>query len=100
MTDKLTGIPETYRTDIEHAIAILKEAGCGEIFLFGSLTKGGIAKATDIDLAVRGCPAELYFPLLGRLMMALEHPVDLIRLDRGDDFARLLETKGELLRVS
>lgn len=33
-------------------------------------------------------------------MLELMHPVDLINLDRQDDFSRFLEEEGELVLVS
>jgi hypothetical protein len=32
-------IPPTYQPDLERAVRILKEAGCSEIFLFGSFQR-------------------------------------------------------------
>ena len=50
-------------------------------------------------LAVRGCPKGKFFHLLGRLLLELEHPGDLVDLDRQHAFARYLEEEGELLQV-
>lgn len=100
MKDIISKVPERYRDDIEHGIRILKEAGCKEIFIFGSLIKGDIREDSDIDLAIRGCPSGMYFHVLGKLLIELNHPVDLIDLDRGDDFAKYLEKEGELIYVS
>ncbi|HEX9921192.1 MAG TPA: nucleotidyltransferase domain-containing protein [Anaerolineae bacterium] len=97
--DKKTAIPEIYKRDIRKAVEILKAAGCTDIFLFGSLTAGRTGEGSDIDLAVRGCPQGEYFHLLGRLLLELEHLVDLINLDKQDAFARYLEQEGELLQV-
>jgi predicted nucleotidyltransferase len=92
--------PETYQRDICRAISILKEAGCTRVFLFGSLTTAGVGGKPDIDLAVQGCPKGKFFHLLGRLLLELEHPVDLVDLDRQRAFACYLEEEGDLLRVS
>ena len=78
---------------------ILKEAGCTHVFLFGSLTAGKVRDGSDIDLAIRGCPKGRFFHLLGKLLLELDHSVDLVSLDRQDAFARYLEKEGELLRV-
>jgi len=37
--------------------------------------------------------------VLGELMLALDDPVDLVSLDRGDPFGDYLETAGELVAV-
>jgi len=91
--------PETYQRDVRRAVKILKEAGCTYIFLFGSLTTAGVRGKSDIDLAIRGCPKGEFFHLLGKLLLELEHPVDLVDLDRQDAFARYLEEEGGLLQV-
>lgn len=92
-------LPEEFRQDIRHAIEILKANGCTEIFLFGSLAEGKYNEKSDIDLAVRGCPKGKFFYVLGRLLMELDHLVDLVDLDQQDAFACYLEREGELLRV-
>ena len=100
MRKKIITIPPPYKADIERAIRILKEAGCREIFLFGSIAEGNSKDTSDIDLAVRGCPNGMFFRLLGRLTLELEHPVDLIDLDKQKDFGSYLEKEGPLLHVA
>ena len=92
-------LPKPYQKDIHRAVEILKEAGCTHVFLFGSLTAGKVRDGSDIDLAIRGCPKGRFFHLLGRLLLELDHPVDLVNLDRQDAFARYLEEEGELLQI-
>jgi predicted nucleotidyltransferase len=90
-----------YQKDLDAAIAILKAEGCREIYLFGSLADGGtLHRSTDIDIAVRGLPRPRFFVIYGKLLSSLEHPVDLIDLDSGTPFARVLEGKGTLHRVA
>ncbi len=98
MTGK-TEIRDEYKKDIDKAVKILKDAGCKEIYLFGSLARGEDGKNADIDLAIRGCPEGEYFSLIGKLIIELEHSVDLVNLDQADDFAELLEEEGELIHV-
>ncbi|SDM49692.1 nucleotidyltransferase family protein [Halarsenatibacter silvermanii] len=93
-------IADEYKNDINKAIEILKDAGCEEIYLFGSLARGEDRKNADIDLAIRGCPEGVYFSLIGKLIIELEHSVDLVNLDKANDFAELLEDEGELVHVS
>ena len=92
-------IPTSHQKDIDKAIRILKSAGCTDIFLFGSLITGKTRDNSDIDLAIRGCPSGKFFHLLGRLLLELEHSVDLVRLDSQDAFARYLEQEEELLQI-
>ena len=93
-------IPEAFRPDVQRAAEILREHGCSEIFLFGSLASGETHKRTDIDLAVRGCPKGEYFRVLGRLLLELENSVDLVLLDRDDPFGRFLQDQGGLVQVA
>ena len=93
-------MPEKYLNDVIRAIEILKASGCTEIYLFGSIAKGEIRHGSDIDIAVKGCSPEQFFPVMGKLMTELEHSVDLINLDRKDDFSKYLQEEGDLLRVS
>lgn len=97
---ELAKLPLEFLTDIEKAIEILKDAGCKEIYIFGSLASGTYNENSDIDLAVKGCSPEMYFSLLGQLLITLSRPVDLINLDRDDTFSRYIEKEGELYRVS
>jgi predicted nucleotidyltransferase len=92
-------LPQAYQQDIRRAVEILTQAGCTHVFLFGSLTGGKVRGGSDIDLAVRGCPRGGFFHLLGQLLLELDHPVDLVRLDRQDAFARYLEDEGELCQI-
>ncbi|HMQ56870.1 MAG TPA: nucleotidyltransferase domain-containing protein [Anaerolineae bacterium] len=92
-------VPQTYQHDIQHAVQVLKEAGCKEIFLFGSLVKGHCQVGSDIDLAVAGCPSGKFFSLLGQLMLELEHPVDLVSLDSQSELAEHLRQTGELVKI-
>ena len=97
MDEKLSA-PETHQEDIRRAVKILKEAGCTDIFLFGSVSLG--QPGTDIDLAIRGCSRGQFFHVLGKLLLELDHPVDLVDLDRQDAFARYLEEEGGLLKIA
>lgn len=94
-----TPIPAVLQEDIERAVRILKEGGCTEVFLFGSAATGEVREDSDIDIAVRGCPAGSFFLLLGKLLMQLDRSVDLVKLDGEDPFAQYLEEHVELVRV-
>lgn len=99
MNAVLDKLPESYRQDIQRAIGILTEAGCSDIFLFGSISEGNIREGSDIDIAVRGCTPGIFFHVLGKLLVELHHPVDLVDLDKADDFAQYLEREEELVNV-
>lgn len=92
-------IPKVLQEDVSRAVRILKEAGCSEIFIFGSGVTGEIRDGSDIDLAIRGCPQGHFFQLLGRLLWELDHTVDLVNLDTHDAFAQFLLKEGVFVRV-
>ncbi len=96
---KTNNIPEDYKKNIDRAVEILKNAGCSDIYLFGSLVSGKYKDLSDIDLAVRGCPKGQFFHLLGKLLYKLKYPVDLINLDNQDTFSRYLEREDELIQI-
>ncbi len=85
---------------MEKAIGILKEIGCSEVHLFGSLARGEARDDSDLDLAVRGCPKNKFFRALGLLLTELDCSVDLVDLDCDDPFARYLEEHQELLQIA
>ncbi len=95
-----TELPTTYQMNLDRAVQILREAGCTEIYLFGSLATGDIHAQSDIDLAVRGCPKKDFFRVYGHLLSKLEYPVDLVDLDTPEDmFARFLVEEEELVQI-
>jgi predicted nucleotidyltransferase len=93
-------IPASHRHDVEKALEILREAGCREIYIFGSLVDGTVTSKSDIDLAVKGIPPEFYFKVLARLIMQLDHPVDLIDLEEDNRFSQMIRREGNLRRVN
>jgi len=96
----LERLPTDYRSDIEKAIHILTAEGCNEIYLFGSLANGKSSPKSDIDLAVKGLRDSVFFEVLGKLLVALDHPVDLLSLEDENRLVTLLKKRGELLRVA
>ncbi|MCX6583010.1 MAG: nucleotidyltransferase domain-containing protein [Candidatus Aminicenantes bacterium] len=93
-------IPQSHRRDIQTAVDILNKEGCKEIYLFGSLVKGQCSDRSDIDLAVNGLDKRNFFKILGKLLMALDHSVDLVNLEKKDKFSAMLKRRGGLVRVS
>jgi predicted nucleotidyltransferase len=93
-------LPKLYKDDVQKAITILTGKGCKEIYLFGSLVHGNYSDSSDIDIAVTGIPKGDFFEIFGELMMSLDHPVDLVNLEKKTRFVDLLKSKGELVRVN
>ena len=99
MTTLPDRIPAEYRADIELAIEISKAEGCRDVYVFGSVAVGAPVPRSDLDIAVRGCPPENFYLLLGRLMDELSHSVDLVDLDAETGVAEYLEDEGRLMHV-
>jgi len=92
-------LPESFASDINKAIVILKEIGFEELYLFGSLAKNTYNDDSDIDLAVKGLPDNKFFYALGKLYIELDHNIDLINLDKPSDFNHLIINNKELLQI-
>jgi predicted nucleotidyltransferase len=92
-------VPAEYQADAERAVHIAREEGCSQVLLFGSVVNGRAGARSDLDVAVRGCPPDRFYRLLGRLMEELCHPVDLIDLDVEVNVAQYLEEEGQLVHV-
>lgn len=93
-------IPADYRDDIKKAISILIEEGCNEVYIFGSLAHGTPTFRSDIDLAVKGLNDRIFFEVLGKLLYALKHPVDLISIEDKNNFVNILKKRGDWVRVA
>ncbi|MCH8293663.1 hypothetical protein IH992_21485 [Candidatus Poribacteria bacterium] len=93
-------IPEHFQKDLDLAVKILKEVGCREIFIFGPLANGEATEASELDLAIRGCPPRLFFNTWGELLRRLEHLTNLVDLDDDDPFVKYIKKRGELKRVA
>ena len=55
----LKDVPDSIRREVARGVAILKDSGCQEVYVFGSVAEGRVTPDSDIDFAVRGCPAGL-----------------------------------------
>ncbi len=96
----LNKIPVSHRRDVEKAIEILKNRGCDEVYLFGSLVEGGVTIDSDIDIAAKNIPDGAFFKIYADLIKYLDHPVDLVCLETGNRFGHLLQNGGYLQRVN
>ena len=84
---------------LSKATDILKNAGCTEIYLFGSQATGHAHSNSDVDLGVKGLPPKLFFLTHSDLEEALHMPVDLVDFDYQNDFFDLLQRSGELKKI-
>jgi predicted nucleotidyltransferase len=84
---------------VRNAARVLKAAGAREVYLFGSAGTAAMREGSDIDLAVTGLPAEVFFRAMGQAARELERPLDVVDLDERTPFAEYLRKKGKLRRV-
>ena len=101
MNEIINKLPVKFRNDIEKATIILKNYGCSEIYIFGSLANEKYNEKSDIDIAIRGLKEELFFRVFAELRKELESEIDLIDLDdKSNRFSQFILTKGELIQVA
>jgi predicted nucleotidyltransferase len=81
------------------AANLLRSMGASQVFVFGSLVRGKLRPDSDIDMAVSGLPAKVYFSAVSRASDLLGRPVDLLDLDDDTPMVRHLLGSGELIRV-
>ena len=81
------------------AAQLLRGLGASQVFVFGSFIRGELRPDSDIDLAVSGLPAEVYFSAVSKASDLLSRPVDLLDLDDDTPLVRHLIGSGELVRV-
>ncbi|MDR2117538.1 MAG: nucleotidyltransferase domain-containing protein [Planctomycetaceae bacterium] len=84
--DYLNKIPEKYQEDIKIATDLLKNEGCKSVYLFGSMVTGKIHDHSDIDIGIKGLPAERFFSVYSKLYGNLSTPIDLVDFDFDTNF--------------
>ena len=89
-----------YSADLERAVAILREEGCREIYLFGSVATGSAGPSSDLDIGIRDYPGEQFFRICGRLLMELDHDTDLVDFGRQSELFAVLSEIGEVRRIA
>lgn len=82
------------------AARLLRNMGATDVFVFGSVAQGRARRDSDIDMAVRGLPARIYFSAVSKASDLLGGPVDLVDLDDPTPLVRYLLDSGELVRVA
>ena len=86
--------------DLLSAVAdLFRGMGATEVFIFGSATKNRLRPDSDVDMAVRGLPAAVYFSAVAKASALLGRPVDLVDLEDTTPIVRYLLGSGELIRV-
>jgi len=91
-------IPE--REAVSKAAKLFIRLGASEVFVFGSAVKGNLRPNSDIDMAVSGLPARVYFSAISQASDLIGRPVDVVDLDDDTGLVRYLRGSGELVRVA
>jgi len=81
------------------AANLLRSMGATQVFVFGSVMRGELRPDSDIDMAVSGLPAKVYFSAVSKVSDLLGRPVDLVDLDDETPLVRHLLGSGDLVRV-
>jgi predicted nucleotidyltransferase len=63
------------------------------------MATGKIHQNSDIDIGIKGLPAEKFFKVYSKLYMGLDNKVDLVDFDYDKQFFSLLERLGEIIEV-
>ncbi len=79
--------------DKKEIVKLAKKYNVKRIILFGSGSKSS-GKNRDIDLAVEGVPAKLFFKFYSELIFNLSQPVDLVDMNRSNKFIKLITSEG------
>lgn len=85
--------------ELKKAVLILKEAGAGKVFLFGSALTGKFNTESDIDLGISGLPPETFFSVYNRLASSISRNVDLVDFDKESDFFNMLQEIEEVKEI-
>lgn len=96
---KLHKIPEEYKSDIIKAIDILKKAGAEKVYIFGSVISNNYNKNSDIDIGFKG-NIDNYFKVLGKLIMNLDHNVDLLEFEEDLEIVQYILSNKEYVEVA
>jgi predicted nucleotidyltransferase len=81
------------------AANLLRRMGASRVYVFGSAARGELRADSDIDIAVSGLPARVYFSAASKAADILGRPVDLVDLDDDTPLVRHLLGSEELVRV-
>ena len=81
------------------AASLLRSLGASQVFVFGSFARGELRPDSDIDMAVSGLSAKVYYSAVSRAADLLGRPVGLLDLDGDTSLVRYLIGSGELIRV-
>lgn len=85
---------------ISAAASALRDAGAKAVYVFGSQSNGRSTDSSDIDLAVSGLPANVFYHACAKAQSVASVLIDVVDLDADTPFTRYLLSKGSLRRVA
>jgi predicted nucleotidyltransferase len=92
-------IPERFHGRIKSAYSMLKNEGCTNVYLFGSLVKEKSYEGSDIDIGIRGLPDEKFFKVYAMLDHISDIEIDLVDFDDENDFFCMLKDIGRVKEI-
>ncbi len=75
------GIPGTADEQVQRAVMTLRRFGASEVYLFGSRSRGKPRPGSDVDLAVRGLPDEVFIHAIAQASLDTDLPLDVVSLN-------------------
>jgi hypothetical protein len=82
--------------DIQKSVELLRAMGATRVWLFGSSLDNPEA-ARDLDLACEGIPPERFYRAVGRLLAAVNKPVDLVDVGKSTRLNDYIRRTGRLV---
>ena len=92
--------PAPLTSELEKAVRVLKEEGCREIYVFGSIATRHASETSDIDIGIRDYPRERFFGIYAHLMTEMNHEFDLVDFELNAPMFALLTNLGEVQRIA
>ena len=86
------------KEEIREIVSVLCQYGAEKIYLFGSCATGEAREGSDIDIAVDGMEAEVFFKAFGEILLRMGKDVDLIDLSEAKRTIRnRIEKEGRVI---
>ena len=94
-----SNIPEKHKENIKKAYYLLKNEGCKNVYLFGSMVTGKIHAHSDIDIGIKGIPEGNFLGIYAKLLFNLNIKFDLVNFDFDHQLFELLDSLGEVVEI-
>lgn len=91
---------QDYENDLKKIADFLSKNGAKEVYLFGSFVRNEADANSDIDIGVKGLPAEKFFHVYAQIEPLSTRSIDLVDFDTDVVFYEHLKKLNELRRLS